>query len=349
MQRNEKLVIETTDDSPLLIMMVGIPGSGKSTISNNIQVNRNGNLTTPKIHSSDALREEWYGDASIQGDNEKRDLEMKHRMIADMAAGKDIVYDATNISKRRRVAFINDIANIHCRPVCVCVMKPFDICLKDNESRAWIVPSSSMKKMYTNWNPPHYTEGFEQIIPVFNYGTEQKRSDYNAQALSKLFQRIDQMPQENQHHQLTLGHHCRETAYYVEDRAPENRNLRTAALLHDIGKIQTQTRGQDGQCHYYHHCVGAYEAMFYLHEAGFNTSDQLYISNLIYYHMKPYMSWNQSQKSLKRDLRTIGEAMYKDVLLLHEADKAAHTAKYITQSINKSANAHEEGEIELER
>ena len=50
-----------------------------------------------------------------------------------------------------------------------------------------------------------------------------------------------------------------------------------AALLHDQGKIMTKSRinskgEDDGNCHYYqHHCVGAYNSIFYTINAGFEN------------------------------------------------------------------------------
>lgn len=40
--------------------------------------------------------------------------------------------------------------------------------------------------------------------------------------------------------------------------------------------------------------------------------------------MKPYTAWKQSAKARKRDVGIIGEEMYEDIMILHEADVAAH-------------------------
>ncbi len=103
-----------------------------------------------------------------------------------------------------------------------------------------------------------------------------------------------------------------------------------AALLHDQGKIMTKSRinskgEDDGNCHYYqHHCVGAYNSVFYTVNAGFEVSDIIHISNLIYYHMHPYTTWNQSKSVERRNRIQIGELLYDEIMLLHEADAYAH-------------------------
>lgn len=52
-------------DKPFLIMMCGLPGSGKSTFAeNSITVTSGVRQYKPVIHSSDGLRKEIYGDES---------------------------------------------------------------------------------------------------------------------------------------------------------------------------------------------------------------------------------------------------------------------------------------------
>ena len=51
---------------PQMIMMVGLPASGKSTKAQELAKEYNAT-----IFSSDALRKELYGDENIQGDNTK--------------------------------------------------------------------------------------------------------------------------------------------------------------------------------------------------------------------------------------------------------------------------------------
>jgi hypothetical protein len=48
------------------------------------------------------------------------------------------------------------------------------------------------------------------------------------------------------------------------------------------------------------------------------------VTNMIYYHMHPYLAWKQSEKAKERDKRLLGEKMFNDIMLLHEADLAAH-------------------------
>ena len=50
----------------------------------------------------------------------------------------------------------------------------------------------------------------------------------------------------------------------------------------------------------------------------------LYIANLINWHMKPLNSWQHSPSREEKDRTLLGETMYRDIMLLNQADRYAH-------------------------
>jgi len=319
------------DKNTILYMTVGLPGSGKSTYCQ--QLRANGVI----IHSSDALREELYGDANNQEHNQDLFVELHRRIKKDLIDGHSVVYDATNLSKKRRTAFLAELKSIACQKICLLFLTPFELCCAFNQAREErVVPGYVMDRMYKNFNPPNYREGFNKIELIYNYGGKGKESYtyYNYQVFMFGENGAIHFDQENKHHELTLGQHCIQTMYNVCRNHSDNWRLRIAALIHDNGKIYTKSRfnskgEEDGDCHYYqHHCVGAYDAFFFMDRDNFDVAisddDRIYISNLIYYHMMPYTSWKQSEKAMARDRVQMGEEMYQDVIHLHNADNAAH-------------------------
>lgn len=302
--------------------MVGLPGSGKSTLANEIFVLGH---ECPTIHSSDKLRKELYGDENNQLNNGDLFVKLHRRIKCDLANGKDVVYDATGISKKRRVAFLNELKNIKCEKHCVAVMTPYQQCLEWNTQRERIVPEEVIKRMYMNWCPPHSHEGFDKIWIKFNV-----QSKFDVRLVNWLKDSAN-FNQENSHHKLTLLGHCLRAAEIVSQNIPYNRRLVIAAFIHDNGKIFTKTRlnskgVEDGECHYYQHQnVGAYDSMFYLDQMReFTDDDILYIANLIYYHMHPYMAWSQSDRARRKAEKLIGSEMMGDIDELHKADLTAH-------------------------
>lgn len=312
------------NDKPILYMSIGIPGSGKSTHS---EITADKHTRPLAIHSSDKLREELYGDVNCQEKNADIFAVLHKRIKQDLSNGIDVYYDACNINKKRRTAFLSELKNIECKKVAIVFATPYDVCLERNSKRDRKVPEDVIRRMYMNWNPPDYSEGFDDIEIVYDYGDMVNRMKYS---LQYLFAGIDDFSQDNSHHTLTLGEHCRSAAKYIRENTNGGFLLQMAALLHDNGKVFTKTsinsRGEkDGDCHYYQHqCVGAYDAMFYSDVVGLHYTETVQIINLIYYHMHPYISWKQSEKALNKDRKIIGEAMFNNILLLHEADLAAH-------------------------
>lgn len=311
-----------SDNKPIIEILVGLPGSGKSTYS---KAQRNF-----AIHSSDALREELFGDENCQDNNSDLFTILHSRIKEDLLNGKNVIYDATNISKKRRTAFLAELKNIPCHKKCVIFVTPYEKCLEFNSNRERKVPDDVIKRMYMNWCPPDYAEGFDEIGFIYNYGDNAIRMKYTYTYLFNSVNGIDLMSQENSHHRLTLGAHCRAAKAYIERNHPEDQRLQLAALFHDNGKVFTKTRLNthgidDGQCHYYqHHCVGAYDFLLYADAMGISEQDAIYVSNLIYFHMHPFMSWDKSEKSRDKAIKSIGQKMYNDIMELHAADLAAH-------------------------
>ena len=154
---------------PKLFYMVGLPGSGKSTIAKLISKQYHA-----EVFSSDALREELYGDIDDKKHNQEVFAELHRRIKVCLKSGKDVVYDAYNISSKRRMAFLREIKNIPCKKVCVIAAIPYEACLENNLKRNRHVPQWAIKRMYRQWNTPYWFEGWDDIR--LDYGSYNKRS-----------------------------------------------------------------------------------------------------------------------------------------------------------------------------
>lgn len=309
---------------PELIMLIGLPGSGKSAYAKTLS-----NYYT--IHSSDDLREEMFGDVNENSkeNNTQLFIELHKRIKEDLKNGKNVIYDATNINRKRRMAFLQELKNITCYKSCVIIAAPYYVCLLRNCIRSRKVPEDVIKRMYMNFQPPHKSEGWDDIDIMFS----SQKEDFTDYTLSTLYNHatgIDYMDQGNYHHSLTLGEHCRKAAAYILEHYPKNKLLHLATLLHDEGKVFTMTavnsKGErDGNCHYYqHHCVGAYDSIFYTYNLGYHVEDIIHVSTLIYFHMCPYREWKESNNVEKKIRNQLGEDLFNEIIALHDADDYAH-------------------------
>ena len=140
---------------PIFIMLCGLAGSGKSTYAETLQ-DKYGDAV---ICSSDAIREELTGDADTQAINDEVFKVLHKRVKDNLKAGNNVIYDACNISSRRRRHFVQtELKGIDCVKVCVVCATSYEQCLKNNRSRARQVPEEVIKRMYMNWETPYYFE-----------------------------------------------------------------------------------------------------------------------------------------------------------------------------------------------
>lgn len=303
------------------IMCCGLPASGKST-----KAQKFAEEYDATIFSSDALREELFGNVNNQDNNQEVFVEL-HKCIKDcLRSGKSAIYDATNINYKRRMAFLNELKNIPCEKICILMATPYEECLKRNSERERKVPEHVIKRMYMNFNIPYWYEGWDHIEIEYSEGS---RNSYGM--VNKWLDTVMHYNQENSHHRLSLGEHMRSATAYMRNKLclttyKNDITLIGATLLHDCGKPFCKTfvnsRGETtSEAHYYsHQYCGAYNSLFFEYLDGF--VDHLDIAIRIMWHMQPY--FNKEEKTENKYRKLWGEDLYNDITKLHEADLAAH-------------------------
>lgn len=301
--------------SPLLIVMIGLPGSGKSFIAKQLaEVNDD-----ISIVSSDAIREEFYGDANDQSHNDKVFRIVNKRLKEGLIAEKKVILDATNISKKRRKALLRDLK--YPKSMAIVMAVPEYICKKRDEERDRHVGPDVINRMMKNWCPPHYSEGFNFISIVYDY--DNSANFYNP---ILALESAVQIGHDNPHHSLSIGEHMLKAGELIQEefKAGCPFYLYAAALLHDIGKPYVKCYGEDGVAHYYNHQnYGSYLGLFYADYMKFSLEETLDFINIIYYHMEPLLSWKRSEKAHAKAIEELGN-LYNDIMIVHKADINAH-------------------------
>lgn len=301
--------------TPQFYMLVGLPYSGKSVHAERLKDRYNA-----VIHSSDAIRASLLGDEQAQNQNEKVFEELHRRVMQDLKAGKNVVYDATNISYKRRMHVLQMLDRIKCSKTCMFMATPFDVCVQRSKFRERVVPYEVLERMYLQMWIPHRYEGWDTVLLVYPDKSVRR-------SVSDLFNGehgLNTMEQDNPNHTFTIGHHCLATYGIVSGGSQE---LQEAALLHDIGKSFTKSfinsKGETTEvAHYYeHHHVSAYDSLFYTNP----ELDQLHIAAIIQWHMRPYEIERSNNKSCLKDKlkKLVGSDIYRDIYSLHEADGRA--------------------------
>jgi len=298
------------------IMLVGLPASGKSDFAR--QYSKKYDAV---IHSSDALRQEMFGDENHQEDNGILFQELFKRIKKDLSNGKSVVFDACNINAKRRRTLLLELNRFNMERHCCIIAKPYDDCLQDNRNRERSVPDYIIKKMREGFWCPMHCEGWDNIY--IEYVGENVVDD----PFIEIIKQCEGFNQENKHHALTLDKHMLKVAKALENESAE---LKLAGRYHDIGKLHTKTFKKrdetiDEDAHYYgHESVGAYEFLIAGCATRMSMLPLLKICALINYHMRAYDFDGGTGQGRGKFVGLVGQEFYDDLMKLHEADKAAH-------------------------
>lgn len=300
-----------------MFMMIGIPASGKTSLAEQISKSEDA-----EIVSSDNIRKELYGDENIQGDNNKVFRILQERIINGLENNKNMIYDATNISYKTRIAFLQRLNKLEVEKIAIMVATPYEDCLIRNAQRERKVPEEVIKRMYYNFYVPQYFEGFDDIQIKYT-------NDYMF-----FFSDLEDIKQDNPHHSLTVLEHCKKTEEILQkDNKRLSIPINFAGRLHDIGKLKTKTfinaKGETTDiAHYYNHeKVSAYDSLFYINlrsrvEVMLDKEFMLETIKLIQWHMLPWTK--MSEKTKQKYKKLLGEKFWNDLMILHKADEEAH-------------------------
>lgn len=298
-----------------LIVLVGLVGSGKSTQAKILAEKMEKVKNKPEIIESDVYREKLYGNATIQGNNNVL-FEKIHNDIFDfLGEGISVIFDATNISFKNRIALLQKLNSSNVEKICYLVATDIETCKQRNASRERKVPEYILDRAWKTFTVPFLEEGFNKVNIIFDYDREK----YNYENL--LLNMIN-FSQDNPHHSMTLGCHiicCKERSEKF------GQNIKYLSMLHDIGKIYTKnfkdSKGNETLfAHFFNHeNVSCYESIFYLKEFGLSDSEILYICKLILFHMRLYDI--KSEKSKNKLIGLIGQKSYDDLLVFNDIDR----------------------------
>lgn len=295
-------------------MVVGPSGSGKSTYTRLLQKTQGIDI---KIFSSDDIREELYGDVSIQKDHNKV-FQILHKRIKEaLEKGESTIYDACNLSARRRKAFLQEINKYNCKKICIVVASDYNSCVRNQEKRNRKVPADVIRRQIKSFQLPDKTEGWDDI---------QFYSPFHNFSLDEELQSLMTESHDNPHHFLTIGHHMIKCANWasVYDYPFY---IRMACKYHDIGKGFCKTfRNSKNEitniAHYYcHENVSTY---MILSSKEFNEQwsekDRQTIPFLVQHHMELY----NCKEKFREKYKDFNNLSILNTEILHELDIKSH-------------------------
>ena len=141
-----------------IVVLVGLPGSGKSTYLERLGVSG---------LSSDAIRRLLADDETDQTINHRVFQTLRYLLRQRIAAGRSATYiDATNLTPEERRPYIQIGQRFGCPVEALFFDVPLDVCMARNAQRQRVVPEEAMLKLAAKLQAPSLEEGFHRIEVV---------------------------------------------------------------------------------------------------------------------------------------------------------------------------------------
>lgn len=312
--------------------MCGLPASGKTTKAKEIVAEEGAEYV-----SSDEIRKELYGDESCQSNNQKVFEHYYQRMNQYLSEGKDVVIDSTNVTLKSRKRIFSE-CKVNCEKFIYVMATPIEICYENDLKRKRHVGKEVIDKFWKSFQFPQSFEGFDSIVIIQNNHEKKFDKDFFEQTIKDM----NDFDQKNPHHKFTLGEHCLITKKLLEkminntDSFYEKRLFFTekvkksvccAALIHDVGKMFSQSFDKDGVAHYYNHAnIGTYYLVSHMSEFLDSIDKDCfqyvsYILFLVNYHMLAHEI--HTEKAINKYKNLFGEDLFNLLMKFQKCDSLA--------------------------
>lgn len=146
------------DTRPRIIVVIGLPGSGKSTYLEQRRL--------PTL-SSDAIRKLLADDETDQTIHARVFSTLRHLLYQRLAIRRPVTYvDATHLTPQERRPYIQMARLFNCTVEALYFDVPLEVCKQRNRRRWRVVPEEALERMAAKLVPPSLEEGFEAITVV---------------------------------------------------------------------------------------------------------------------------------------------------------------------------------------
>lgn len=141
-----------------LIILCGIPGSGKTTISEQLSVQYNAKL----YHYDEFVKQFTYADKG------KTHSYLYKTVASDLLNNHNVVIDDLHTRLEWRRELLDALKDVSCTKILVVVNTPLEECLRRNAKRSGSarLPDSIIEHLHKTYEPPTIDEGWDEIMHV---------------------------------------------------------------------------------------------------------------------------------------------------------------------------------------
>lgn len=320
------------------IMMVGLPGSGKSTLAKKLS-----RAEQAVILSSDEIRKELKGNVSDQSDPNLIFNHMNNRATTILSEGGNVIYDATNLNRRKRRHLVNHVMKADEKIVYYINEHISTVKYRNKDRGERTVEEYVINRMYKSLQIPIINEGWNRVI--FTSGEDDNLMALDREQCEKIllyptshdelfqqlssyineFKDIFNLPHDSTYHSFSVSRHIYHTYMSIFERyqGEDKLLLLWAALFHDLGKAFCKSfknyKGEETKYANFigHEHVSAQLAAWELTRMGYDEQFVKDIVCLVQFHMIPM---NANDKKMSETKKLLGEYLFEKLMILHEAD-----------------------------
>lgn len=157
------------EKNPTLYMLIGLPGSGKSTWIKNCNINNCVVLSTDDYIERQAQRLGKTYDELFRISIAAADVNLAKDLNEAIDTGKNIIWDQTNLSNSVRAKKLYRIPNNY-RKVAIVFRVPDDVLEQRLDNRPGkTIPEHVINNMKKSFEYPKLSEGFDEIMNSENW------------------------------------------------------------------------------------------------------------------------------------------------------------------------------------
>lgn len=167
---NMECLLNDIKEVPELYVLIGVPGSGKSTW---VEQHKASSAKEFAVVSSDAELERIASEKGLKYTDVYTDYiglatsKAKQTFREAIASRSNIIYDQTNVSKKKRRGILQQMPTEYIKVAVVFNTEDKEVqrrLIERAELTGKHIPDFVMKDMYGRWEAPTRDEGFDRII-----------------------------------------------------------------------------------------------------------------------------------------------------------------------------------------